>query len=99
MTQSFKMLFCGVAAAIGAWAAPSITVNGTNSPGTTATSSQFTAVLTEVAGPVQWSVNGVAGGNATLGTISAAGLYKAPVTVPNPNTLTIGAAAMGVTGT
>ena len=29
-----------------------------------------------------WAVNGVTGGNSTLGTISTAGLYTAPVTVP-----------------
>jgi YD repeat-containing protein len=41
---------------------------------------QFTAVVA-VPGPDQsitWSVNGVNGGNATVGTITAAGLYTAP---------------------
>jgi uncharacterized repeat protein (TIGR03803 family) len=50
---------------------------------------QFTAKVT---GPsktaVNWSVNGVAGGNATVGTISAAGLYTAPATVPAAATVT-----------
>lgn len=99
MKQKLAMLLCGLAAAACAWGAPGITINGTNSPVITGTSSQFTATLTEVSGPVQWSVNGVAGGNSTLGTITSAGLYKAPATVPNPNTLTIGAAAMGVSAT
>src|SRR3954464_7569512 len=99
MRLRIATLLCGLAAAMGAWAAPSVTINGTNSPVITGTSTQYTAVLMEVAGPVQWSVNGIAGGNATLGTIGATGLYKAPATVPNPNTLTVGAAVMGVSGT
>lgn len=39
--------------------------------------------------PVSWAVNGVAGGNATVGTISTSGLYTAPSAVPNPNTVTV----------
>jgi uncharacterized protein (DUF1800 family) len=38
---------------------------------------------------VTWSVNGVAGGNATTGTINASGVYTAPVNLPNPNTITV----------
>lgn len=36
-----------------------------------------------------WQVNGVAGGNAMVGTISAAGLYTAPAVVPQPATVTV----------
>ena len=32
---------------------------------------------------VNWQVNGTAGGNSTTGTISNAGLYTAPATVPS----------------
>jgi hypothetical protein len=41
--------------------------------------------------PVNWSVNGVLGGNATVGTISATGLYTAPASFPGIglNTFTI----------
>jgi len=35
--------------------------------------------------PLTFSVNGVAGGNATLGTIDSNGLYTAPAIVPAPN--------------
>lgn len=38
---------------------------------------------------VSWSVNGVPGGNATVGTIDATGLYTAPATVPNPNAVKV----------
>src|SRR5206468_2057511 len=38
---------------------------------------------------VGWSVNGIPGGNAAMGTISATGLYMAPNNVPNPSTITV----------
>ncbi len=38
---------------------------------------------------VSWQVNGVTGGSAATGTISSAGLYTAPGSVPNPNTITV----------
>jgi hypothetical protein len=42
---------------------------------------------------VTWSVNGVVGGNATVGLITNAGLYTAPAVLTNPNTITIGASS------
>ena len=39
--------------------------------------------------PVSWQVNGIAGGNVVVGTISAAGLYTAPAVVPTPATVTV----------
>jgi hypothetical protein len=45
---------------------------------------------------VNWSVNGTAGGSATVGTISASGNYMAPAALPNPNTLTITATSAAV---
>jgi hypothetical protein len=38
---------------------------------------------------VTWSVNGTAGGNSTVGTISVSGLYTAPTTVPNSTPITV----------
>jgi hypothetical protein len=38
---------------------------------------------------VTWFVNGVLGGNATVGTITNTGGYSAPTTVPNPANITI----------
>jgi len=57
------------------------------------------ATFTEVSGPVNWAVNGIAGGNATVGAITTAGQYEAPATIPNPNTPKVSAMAMGITGT
>lgn len=54
----------------------------------------FTATVTgSMNQSVNWSVNGVAGGNASTGTIDATGLYTAPATLPNPNTISINAAS------
>jgi serine protease len=38
---------------------------------------------------VTWSVNGVAGGNSTVGMITTAGSYTAPAVVPSPATVTV----------
>ncbi len=52
----------------------------------------FTATVTNASNlAVTWQVNGVTGGNATVGTISTSGLYSAPATVPSPATVTVGA--------
>ena len=42
---------------------------------------------------VTWSVNGVAGGSATSGTISGSGVYTAPASLPSSNAITISAAS------
>jgi DNA-binding beta-propeller fold protein YncE len=42
---------------------------------------------------INWFVNDTAGGNPTVGTISATGLYMAPAAVPTPSTVTIRAQA------
>jgi hypothetical protein len=39
--------------------------------------------------PITFYVNGIAGGNAEIGTISSSGLYTAPAVVPSPYTVTI----------
>jgi hypothetical protein len=51
---------------------------------------QFTATVTGTSNTaVTWQVNGVVGGNSTVGTISTTGLFQAPVTIPTPATVTI----------
>jgi serine protease len=51
---------------------------------------QFTANIVNLgSSAVTWEVNGVAGGNTTTGTISAAGLYTAPADVPSSQTVTV----------
>jgi uncharacterized protein (DUF1800 family) len=43
---------------------------------------------------VTWKVNGVAGGAAATGTISATGLFTPPTTLPNPDTVTVSAVSV-----
>jgi hypothetical protein len=51
---------------------------------------QFTAQVSGTANTaVTWQVNGVTGGNATVGTIAASGLYTAPAAVPSPAAVTV----------
>lgn len=58
----------------------------------------FTATVTNAANTaVTWQVNGVMGGNSTVGTISALGLYTAPRAVPSPATVTVSAVAVADT--
>jgi uncharacterized protein (DUF1800 family) len=49
-------------------------------------SQQFSATVTGTSNTaVTWSVNGVAGGNGSYGTVDTKGLYTAPASLPNPN--------------
>jgi len=49
----------------------------------------FTATSNGSPVAVNWSVAGVSGGNATVGTIDASGNYTGPSTFPTPNTETV----------
>ena len=56
---------------------------------------QFTATVTGALNPaVTWTVNTIAGGNSTVGTISATGMYTAPLIVPTANTVTVTATSV-----
>jgi hypothetical protein len=68
----------------------SISVTPTTATVSTNESQQFAANVTNgSSSSVVWEVNGVPLGNATVGTINSAGLYTAPLNVPNPATVTI----------
>jgi len=52
----------------------------------------FTAIVSGSSNTqVNWEVNGVVGGNSTTGTISSAGVYTAPGSVPSGGTVTVSA--------
>lgn len=54
------------------------------------TNEQFMATVTGATDTtVTWQVNTMPGGNSTVGTITAGGLYTAPQQVPDPDTVTI----------
>jgi len=56
---------------------------------------QFTATVQNTTNKtVTWKVNGIAGGNGAVGTISTSGLYKAPNSVPNPAAVTVSATSL-----
>lgn len=72
----------------------SLTLTGPSSVMLGATA-QYTAVVSGSSNmQVSWSVNGVTGGNASLGTISANGLYSAPAVAPRSSSVTIGATSV-----
>ena len=58
----------------------------------TSTTQSFVANVTDSTNTaVTWEVNGIAGGNSTVGTISTAGVYSAPAAVPSPSTIVVNA--------
>lgn len=58
-------------------------------------SAQFLATLPAgTTGSVQWSVNGIVGGDQSFGTISASGEFHAPATLPSENQVTIEATSV-----
>jgi len=55
----------------------------------------FTVTLANTSNTaVTWQVNGVTGGNATVGTISTSGVYMPPANVPSPATVTVSAVSV-----
>jgi len=55
---------------------------------------QFSATVTGTTVGVSWSVNGIAGGNSTVGEINSTGLYTAPSNLPSPNSVTVSATSL-----
>src|SRR6202008_541842 len=70
--------------------AVSITIAPLSATVATGGTQQFSATVQNTSNTaVTWQVNGVAGGNATVGTILSSGLYTAPGAVPNPASVTV----------
>lgn len=78
---------------------PTVTLTLTGASSVTlGQTSQYTATVSGNSNTsVIWSVNGVSGGSAVSGSISASGLYTAPTTAPQPSTVTITATSAAVT--
>jgi len=73
---------------------PSVTVSGVSQLRLGGTAS-FTASVANLANSaVTWQVNGVTGGNSTVGTITSAGLYTPPATLPTTNPVTVTAVSV-----
>jgi hypothetical protein len=101
-TVSVQAASVAVPAAIGS-ASVTITspvpVSVTVSPATATVrvrrSKQFTAAVQNTTDTrVTWQVNGITGGNSTVGTISMSGQYTAPNAVPQPRTVTVRAISL-----
>ncbi len=73
----------------------SVSASPTNAMVFLGATQSFTATVTGTANSnVNWSVNGVLGGNSIVGTISNTGLYTAPQNMPSPPTLTVTATSV-----
>jgi hypothetical protein len=67
-----------------------VTISPTSSVAQSATSVQFTVQVANSANQaVVWQVNGVTGGNSSLGTISSSGVYTAPAVVTDSTDMSI----------
>jgi len=68
----------------------SVSISPTSASLTTGGKQQFSASVSGSSNTsVTWSVNGVNGGNGSVGTISSAGLYTAPASVPSGGSVTV----------
>jgi uncharacterized protein (DUF1800 family) len=80
-------------------AAQTVTISPTTATVNLDATRQFTRSVTGNANTnVTWAVNGVTGGNSTVGTISTSGLYTPPATLP-PNPGSIKVRAISVVNT
>src|ERR1700682_5487208 len=67
-----------------------VTVSPASAQPFAGTTVQFTAAVQNAgSSAVTWQVNAIPGGNPTVGTISASGLFTAPNGVPNPPTVMV----------
>src|SRR5450759_3053077 len=75
-----------------------LSISPTSGSVTTGATQQFTITVTNTTNmSVAWSVNGVVGGNQTVGFISSTGLFTAPANVPSPATVTVTAVSQADT--
>jgi hypothetical protein len=73
------LVFSLLGLSIAASAAVTVTVHPGRAPLTLTQSQQFTAVVANTTNhSVIWAVDGIVGGNSTVGTISTSGLYRPP---------------------
>jgi hypothetical protein len=80
------------AAAGPASGAVSVAVVPTSATPAIGQSRQFSATVRNTSSTaITWNVNGITGGSSTIGTITPAGLYTAPATMPSPATVSVSA--------
>jgi uncharacterized protein (DUF1800 family) len=85
---------CGTVQTSNSTPTPSVTVSGASQVRLGSTAS-FTATVANLANTaVTWQVGGIAGGNSTVGTITAAGVYTPPANIPAVNPVTVTAVSV-----
>jgi len=73
----------------------SVSVSPTTANVETLYTQQFSATVSNASNTsITWSVNGASGGSSTVGTITAIGLYTAPLRVPSPAIVTVTATSV-----
>jgi len=88
--RSVALVLCGFMCAAPA-AAATLLISPSSESVAIGASRTFIVALTGSPTPrVKWKVNGIAGGNSSIGTVTTAGVYTAPAALPakNPVTLT-----------
>jgi uncharacterized protein (DUF1800 family) len=73
---------------------PSVTVSGASQLRLGSATSFAATVANLTNKSVTWQVDGVNGGNSTVGTITSAGLYTSPVALPATNSVTVTAVSV-----
>lgn len=77
---------------VGAALDPAVQISGAPASLIAGTSADLDAAVIDAPGGVSWSVDGVSGGNGTVGTVDSSGLYIAPGAVPAGGSVTVRAA-------
>ena len=77
---------------------PTLTVSPSSATVGLGGTQQFSANNAGTPATATWSVNGVQGGNSTVGTIDSTGKYTAPTSFPSPNTFMVTATASSASG-
>ena len=73
----------------------SVTISPTSASVRIKRNKQFVATVQNTSNTsVTWKVNGISGGNNTVGTIDSGGTYRAPNSVPSPATVTVSATSV-----
>jgi hypothetical protein len=84
MTKSASARIVVTNGALNVWISPTGATVGTGHTRT------LTAIVSGSSNTnVNWQVNGIAGGNSTVGTINTAGVYTAPHSIPSGGTITV----------
>jgi|GEM_PF-3027234 len=81
---------------VGSTQQASVAISGAPQTLVTGASATLTATVSNATGGVTWSVDGVQGGNATVGTITTGGVYTAPASVPPAGSVRIRATSVSV---